>query len=249
MMMRYLSKLVDRFVCVSEEVAVLSRQQGITGSRLRTIKNGIDMGRFRFHGPDAAGPVVAVARLSPEKDVANLVHATALCAPRVPELRVEVAGDGPCLGELQALAASLGVGDRITFLGEVRDVPALLARARMFVLPSRSEGIPLTALEAMACGLPVVATRVGGLPEVVDEGVTGLLVPPADPAALADAMVAIGSDPDRCDRMGRAGRRRAEERFDVRRMVAEYEALYFQGDRDRALPVGVWSDFSELRCR
>ena len=98
--------------------------------------------------------------------------------------------------------------------------------ARMFVLPSRSEGIPLTALEAMACGLPVVATRVGGLPEVVDDGVTGLLVAPADPAALAQAMVAIWTDPERRDRMGRAGRLRAEERFDVRRMVAEYEALY-----------------------
>ncbi len=108
-------------------------------------------------------------------------------------------------------------------------MPALLARARLFVLPSRSEGIPLTALEAMACGLPVVATRVGGLPEVVDDGVTGLLVPPADPAALAEAMVAIWNDPDRGDRMGHAGRLRAEERFDVRRMVAQYEALYLEG--------------------
>jgi len=139
---------------------------------------------------------------------------------------VEIAGGGSCLEELQGLAASLGVADRIAFLGEVRNIPAVLGGSRMFVLPSRSEGIPLTALEAMAWGLPVVATRVGGLPEVVEQGVTGLLVPPADPTALADAMVAVWSSPELRDRMGRAGRQRAEEYFDVRRMVAQYEDLY-----------------------
>ncbi len=200
--------------------------QGIAGSRLRTIKNGIDIRQFHAGAPNPAGCIVTVARLSPEKDVANLVRATAIAAERVPELRVEVAGDGACREELGRLAAELGVAGRVAFLGEVRDVRALLTGARMFVLPSRSEGIPLTALEAMACGLPVVATRVGGLPEVVDDGVTGLLVAPADPTALAQAMVAIWTDPERRDRMGRAGRLRAEERFDVRRMVAEYEALY-----------------------
>ena len=231
MICRRLSKLVDRFVCVSEEVATLSRQQGIDESRLHTILNGIDISRFGFHGPKASGPVVTVARLSPEKDVANLVRATAMAVERAPALRVEVAGGGPCREELGRLAAGLGVADRIAFLGEVRDVPAVLARARMFVLPSRSEGIPLTVLEAMACGLPVVGSRVGGLPEVVEEGVTGLLVPPADPAALATAMVEIWSDPDRRDRMGNAGRRRADECFDIRRMVAQYEALYRDGTK------------------
>jgi glycosyltransferase involved in cell wall biosynthesis len=226
MMIRYLSKLVDRFVCVSEEVAALSREQGIAGARLRTILNGIDLGRFGFRGPDPAGPVVTVARLSPEKDVANLVRATAIAAEDLPELRVEVAGPGPCLEDVKQLAAELGVAGRIAFLGEVRDVPALLARARMFVLPSRSEGIPLTALEAMARGLPVVATRVGGLPEVVADGVTGLLVPPDDPAALAQAIVRIGRDPAGGLRMGQAGRRRVEQHFEIRRMVADYEALY-----------------------
>ncbi|MGA2700254.1 MAG: glycosyltransferase [Isosphaeraceae bacterium] len=234
-MFRWLTRLVDRFVCVSEEVAALSRRQGIDESRLRTILNGIDIGRFGFHGPDASGPVLTVARLSPEKDVANLVRAAAMALERAPDLRVEVAGGGPCREELGRLAAELGVADRIAFLGEVRDVPAVLARARMFVLPSRSEGIPLTVLEAMARGLPVVATRVGGLPEVVEEGVTGLLVPPADPAALAAAMVELWCDPDRRDRLGHAGRRRAEECFDIRRMVAQYESLYRQGSQDGKL--------------
>jgi sugar transferase (PEP-CTERM/EpsH1 system associated) len=225
---RRLSRLVDRFVCVSREVAELSRDQGIADSKLSTIVNGIDISRFRFGAPDPAGAIVTVARLSPEKDLANLIRATALAAERVRDLRVEVAGNGPCAEELQRLASELGVGERIRFLGEIRDVPALLARARMFVLPSRSEGIPLTVLEAMACGLPVIATRVGGLPEVVEDALTGVLVPSADPAALAEAVIEIWNDPGRADRMGRSGRRRAEERFDVRRMVANYEALYRQ---------------------
>jgi polysaccharide biosynthesis protein PslH len=231
---RQLSKLVDRFVCVSSEVANLSREQGIAGSRLCTILNGIDLDRFRSGRPDPAGPVVTVARLSPEKDVANLVHATALAAGRAPQLSVAIAGDGACRQDLERLATELGVSDRVTFLGQVSDVPALFARASMFVLPSRSEGIPLTALEAMACGVPVVATRVGGLPEVVDDAVTGLLVPPADPAALAEAMVLLWNDPARGDRMAAAARRRAEERFDIRRMVREYEDLY----RSAAVPNG-----------
>ena len=90
----------------------------------------------------------------------------------------------------------MGVAERVTFLGEVRDIPALLSRARMFVQPSLSEGIPLTVLEAMARGLPVVATGVGGLPEVVIDGETGLLVPAADPPALAEAVLTLWRDPD-----------------------------------------------------
>ncbi len=230
---RQLARLADWYVCVSDDVKAQCVAEGIAHSRLLTIKNGINVEQFAYSGPCPGGPVVAVARLSPEKDIANLIRAAAQAAERARDLRVEIAGGGPCLEELEQLAASLGVADRIRFLGEVHDVPAVLARARMFVLPSLSEGIPLTVLEAMACGLPVVATRVGGLPEVVDDGVTGLLVPPADPAALAEAVLEVWNDPYRRDRMGRAGGRRAQEHFDVRRMVAEYEALYCGG---------AWSD-------
>jgi len=236
---RQLSRLVDWYVCVSQEVKAQCREQGISGPRVCTILNGIDLDRFPYNGPCPHGPVVTVARLSPEKDVANLVRATAIAAREDDDLRVEVAGGGPCLEDLKGLAAELGVAERVTFLGEVRDVPALLGRARIFVLPSLSEGIPLTVLEAMARGLPVVATRVGGLHEVVDHGVTGLLVPPADPGALAGAMVELCNDPHRRDGAGRAGRRRVEECFDVRRMLAQYEALYKEepGD-DRYLDGG-----------
>jgi glycosyltransferase involved in cell wall biosynthesis len=223
---RRLARLVHGYVCVSDDVMAQCLAEGIARERLITIKNGIDLDRFAFMGPRRDGPIVAVARLSPEKDIANLIRATAVAASLVPGLRVEVAGAGPCLEGLQRLAADLGVEGCIAFLGAVSDVSGVLARARALVLPSRSEGIPLTVLEAMASGLPVVATRVGGLPEVVADRLTGLLVPPADPAALAAAVVQMWNDPIACDGMGRAGRRRAEELFDVRRMVREYEALY-----------------------
>jgi glycosyltransferase involved in cell wall biosynthesis len=227
-MVRYVSRLVDDFVCVSQDVATLSRAQGIAPGRLRTIFNGIDQERFRFSGPRPGGPVLAVARLSPEKDVANLVRAAAIGVQRDSDLRVEVAGDGPCRVELGRLVEELGLEGRVSFLGEVRDIPGQLARSAIFALPSRSEGISLTLLEAMACGLPVVATRVGGTPEVVLDGQTGLLVPPGDPTALADAILRMRRDDETASRMGEAGRRRVERDFGVRRMVADYLALYLE---------------------
>lgn len=223
---RHLARLVDQYVCVSDDVKAHCVSEGIAPGRLRTIKNGIDSERFAFTGPQENGPVVVVARLSPEKDIANLIRATAIAATQVAGLRVEVAGAGPCFEDLKQLAADVGVDGCVAFLGETSDVRAVLGRAKLFVLPSRSEGLPLTVLEAMACGLPAVVTRVGGLPEVVDDQISGLLVPPADPARLAEAIVRIWNDPMGRERMGRAGRRRAEEFFDIRRMVAEYEELY-----------------------
>jgi glycosyltransferase involved in cell wall biosynthesis len=175
---------------------------------------------------------VSFARLSPEKDVANLLQAVALIAPSAPEFRLEIAGDGPCREELQTLAANLKLNERVRFLGEVRDIAGLLGRASMFVLPSQSEGISLTILEAMARGLPVLATRVGGNPEVVLNGASGLLVTPRDPAELAQGLVQLWCNADTAARMGLAGRRRVEALFDIRRMVADYEALY----SDQTLP-------------
>src|SRR5262249_2652140 len=163
---RHLARLVDRYVCVSDDVKAQCISEGVKPERLLTIKNGIDLQQFPYSGPVPSGPVVVVARLSPEKDVANLIRAVALAAQDEPALRVEVAGSGPCLSDLRRLAADVNLEEKITFLGAVRDIPTLLARASMFVLPSRSEGIALTLLEAMARGLPTAATSVGGTPEV-----------------------------------------------------------------------------------
>jgi glycosyltransferase involved in cell wall biosynthesis len=226
LLFRLAGRLADRLVAVSQDAAGLMVREGIPSSRVRTIRNGIDLARFAWSGPCRGGPVVTVARLSPEKDVATLIEAAALLQRQSDDFCLEVAGNGPCLPALQHLAQDLGLGQRVRFLGQVNDVPALLGRASLFVLPSRTEGISLTLLEAMARGLPVVATRVGGNPEVVVEGQTGWLVPPGKPEELARAMLRVQGDPAEGRRLGMAGRQRVQELFDVRAMVASYEALY-----------------------
>ncbi len=225
-LVRLAAKLTDRFVCVSEDSARLTIGQGVAAAKVRAIINGIDVERFAYTGPQPAGPVVTIARLSPEKGITNLIRAAALVAGAEPAFRLEIAGAGPCQAEVEKLIDGLGLTERVRLLGQVRDVRTLLGRASLFVLPSLSEGISLTLLEAMARGLAVVATRVGGNPEVVADGETGLLVPARNPDALADAVLGLLRDPERGRRMGEAGRRRVERAFDVRRMVADYENLY-----------------------
>jgi glycosyltransferase involved in cell wall biosynthesis len=220
------ARTTDRYVCVSDDSAALTVANGLAAARVETLHNGIDTRRFAFKGPCADGPAVIVARLSPEKDVATLLRATALVVRTRPAFRLAIAGDGPCLPELQRQTAELGLTNHVQFLGMVHDVAGLLARASFYVLSSISEGISLTLLEAMACGLPIAATRVGGTPEVVADGQTGLLVPPRDPPALAAAMMRFIEDRTLARRLAEAGRRRVEHRFDIRRMVAEYERMY-----------------------
>jgi glycosyltransferase involved in cell wall biosynthesis len=220
------TRCVDAVVCVSEDSARVALTEGLSPARVHALHNGIDTERFGMRGPQRGGPAVLVARLSPEKDVATLLRAVALVARERADYRLEVAGSGVCLPQLRQLTDQLKLTEHIRFLGEVDDIPSVLARASCFVLPSLTEGISLTLLEAMASGLPVIATRVGGNPEVVAHGDTGVLVPPADPAALARAMLELHADHDRGQRMGQAGRRRVERHFEVRRMVAAYEAFY-----------------------
>jgi glycosyltransferase involved in cell wall biosynthesis len=205
-----------------------------------TVRNGIDLSRFAYSGPVPGGPAVMVARLAPEKDHATLLQAWARVVAEQADFRLEIAGDGPCLSSLQALAGSLGLGDRVRFLGRVDDVAGLLGRAGMLVLSSRLEGISLTLLEAMARGLPVVATRVGGNPEVVVDGETGFLVAPGSPDDLAAAILRLRRGPDRARRMGRAGRQCAEDEFDIRRTIENYEAMY--------VPANVTEPVGALRC-
>jgi glycosyltransferase involved in cell wall biosynthesis len=193
---------------------------------VRTIWNGIDLVRFALAGPTVGGPAVLVARLVPEKDLPTLLQAVALLVQREPSFRLQVAGDGPCLQETQQTVQRLGLGDHVQLLGERRDVPSILRRASLFVLPSRTEGISLTLLEAMASGLPVVATRVGGNAEVIDDGRTGWLVPAGDARQLADAIGRLWRNPDEARQFGQAGRRRVEDYFDVDLMVGQYEELY-----------------------
>lgn len=227
----------DRVVCVSSDSARIAAAEGIAPRRIRTLLNGIDPTRFRPAAGD--GPVVAVGRLSPEKDFATLIRAADLVTRRDPTFRLVIAGGGPCDEELRRLVDELSLSESVLLLGQVRDIPSLLAGGSAFVLSSVTEGVSLTILEAMAAELPVVATRVGGSPEVVVDGRTGLLVPPSDPAALAAALLEVWGDPDRRRAMGRAGRERVEAHFDVRKMVAGYEGMYLEGREERAPAVGV----------
>jgi glycosyltransferase involved in cell wall biosynthesis len=225
---------VDDIVCVSEDAARLSAAEALPATKIRAIRNGIDTARFAYSGPADGGPAVMVGRLSPEKDVQTLLDAVAIVARQEPAFRLEIAGSGSLLQPMERRAAELGLAGAVTFLGNVDDVPALLGRASMSVLSSFTEGISLTLLEAMSRGLPVIATRVGGNPEVIVDGRTGRLVPARDAAALAEAMLDVWRNGDDAKAMGLAGHERVKKRFDVRLMVQAYQAVY--GARQRNEP-------------
>jgi glycosyltransferase involved in cell wall biosynthesis len=221
------NRRADAVVGVSADATRLCRQQDwLSRGKTRTIWNGIDTSRFSYAGPRPEPIAVAVGRLSPEKDFANLLHATALAVRDVPDLRVRIVGDGQERGRLEQLSRSLGIERRLEFLGERSDVHALLRDVGFYVSSSRTEGISLTLLEAMAAGLPVLATRVGGNAEVVEDGISGRLVPAEDSAALASGIVAMCRDQAEWTAMGQIGRARIERDFDINRMVRDYEQLY-----------------------
>ncbi len=224
------SYFTDRIVPVSEDAAAVVREiEGVPDRRIHVIRNGIDLDRFPFthrNGQHTGKHAVHVARLCISKDQSTLLQAARQVLDVEPDFRLTLVGDGPDREMLLALHKELGLGERVVFLGERHDVPAILACADLFVLPSVEEGIPLTILEAMATGLPVVATPVGGNPEVVVPNETGLLVPPQSPQRLAEALLTLVREPSRARRMGAAGRKRVEQLFDIRKVVASYEALY-----------------------
>jgi glycosyltransferase involved in cell wall biosynthesis len=223
---RFGSQMPDWIVCVSRDAKRIAAAEGIPASRLRSIWNGIDPDRFTPATPGQVHPVISVGRLTPEKDYGTLIRAAGLVARDAPEYRLTIAGGGPCEVELRELINSLGLTRTVTLLGPVGDVPSLMASGSMFALSSLTEGISLTILEAMAAGLPVVATSVGGNPEVIKHGATGVLVLPGEPHALAASLLTLWRDPDRRIEYGMAGRHRVREFFDVRGTVAEYELLY-----------------------
>jgi glycosyltransferase involved in cell wall biosynthesis len=227
---RQLARFTDTVVAVSDDVADVCRGiECVPANRVRVIRNGVDTSRFA--GVRATAPAtraLSVGRLHPIKDHATLLHAVRVVADAEPDFHLDIVGDGVCRPSLEALAAQLHLEHHVTFHGERDDVRTFLARAGLFVLASTSEGVSLTLLEAMAVGLPIVATRVGGNPEVVTDGETGLLTRPRDPRAFADAVLHIVADSARARAMGEAGMRRARTHFDVADVVDSYERLYWQ---------------------
>lgn len=226
--------LVDRVVCVSEDARrVAIEKGGVAPSRVVTLINGVDVDRFgeaktgEATDLPAGKPAVGiVARLTPVKDHRNLFRAFAAVLETYPSARLYVVGDGEIRAELEDDVADLGIGGGVTFLGNRHDVPALLRRFDVFVLSSYSEGLSITLLEAMAAGRPIVATDVGGNPEVVEDGKTGLVVPVRDPGALARAIVWMIEHPDRAREMGERGRERVRAEFGVEAMVRGYDRIY-----------------------
>lgn len=167
-----------------------------------------------------------VGRIFPIKNHRLFLEAAARVARHDPRVHFVVVGDGVLRPEMERFAAALGLRDRVHFTGWRRDLPRIYADLDVLVVSSNNEGTPVSAIEAMAAGVPVVATRVGGLPDVVQEGVTGYLVPPRDPDALAEATVAVLQDPQRAAQMGEAARAVARERYSLERLVADIDTLY-----------------------
>ncbi len=232
--------LVDRIITVSEadrrsQIELASRPE----AKVVAIHNGIDLARFspcppseqalarRELGLDPQALLVGcAARLDVQKGLSYLLEATAILATRWPRLVVLLAGEGPKRAALEAQARALGIAERVHFLGYRPDVARIVRVVDLFVLPSVWESFGLAVAEAMALARPVVATRVGGLPEVVVDGETGLLAPPCSPEALSGAMARCLADPDLSYRLGQAGRRRVEEHFSAEAMACHTLALY-----------------------
>ena len=224
---RLVAPLTSAVVCVSET----EQRAGIEARTCRpgrtvVIANAVDARRYepRRLAERRRPLLVSVGRLKAPKDFHTLL--TALGRLHGAEYDALIVGDGPERLELADLIDRLGLQQRVQLCGERDDIPSLLASADCFVLASRSEGLPMSILEAMAAGLPVVASDVGGVAELVDDGTTGLLVPPQDAAQLADALRRVLSDADLRARLGAAGRRRVEDDFGLEGYRAAHVALY-----------------------
>lgn len=212
---------VDGVLCVSGGVADSVRRAGVPRAALAVVRNGIP---DRKGAPIPTRPkrptYLCVARFTHQKGHKTLLDAWGEVVRRAPEAELLLVGTGPLERGLRALARRRGLAG-VRFLGPRSDVPALMARTTALVLPSRYEGLPLVVLEAMAQGLPAIATRVCGNEEAVADGRTGLLVPPDDPAALAAAMIRLATAPAEAERMGLAGRARYRAEFTAARMARE----------------------------
>ncbi len=233
---RTLAPATTRLVAVSQQVREFYEARGVGRGRWRVIYNGVDTrpalarargAAFRDLALDADAPVVAlIGRLVPAKAPGVFLRAVARTAVQVPALRALVVGDGPLRSDLEDEAQRLGLAARVMFTGVRRDVPELLAGLDAVLFSSVREGLSMTMLEAMAAGVPVIATEVGGTPELITHGRTGLLVPPGQPEALAQTLVGLLEDPAAAAAIAKAARTCVEERFSLSRMIDAHAELY-----------------------
>ncbi|HEY2249668.1 MAG TPA: GT4 family glycosyltransferase PelF, partial [Planctomycetaceae bacterium] len=228
---RMATRLTHRMVAVSAAAAAMSRvNDRVKEDRLAVIRNGVDLNLYRRRewGLSRDGfKAIHAARLAcPTKDQRTLLRAVRLVVDREPAFMLDIVGDGPDRAMLEAMCDELDLRSNVNFLGFRHDLHELLPQADLFVLSSVTEGLPMTLLEAMAAGLPIVSTDVGGIPELVDHEQTGLLVAPQNPEAMASAIIELMNERQRAVQMGTLGRQRVEKDFDVRVVTARYEELY-----------------------
>ena len=247
-----MQKRVQRYACQFADCILVNADavrdwligEGYDASKISVIRNGVDLSRFdnappradlrRELGlPDGTPLVGVISRLTRLKGLEHFLEAAAMVRARVPDARFLIAGetspmDREYLGELQQYAERCGVAGSVIFTGLRRDVPAVLSSLDVSVMPSLNEALSNVVLESMAAGAPTVATRVGGTPEAIVDGVTGVLVPPADSTALAHAIVHLLHDTSLAAHLGAAARARIVDHFSVRRMVRSTEDLYVE---------------------
>ncbi len=236
MALRVVSRMLNKAVAVSGNIAeYFDNIYGVDKIRIELIINGIDEEKFRKNDGDGlkaqyginGGPVLGhVARLSPEKDQMTLLKSFSTVVSNMPKAKLVIVGGGQLENALKSFTEKLGLTDNVIFAGSRQDVGEFLDMFDIFVLSSLREGTSLTLLEAMAKGLPVVATDVGGTPDVVDHERTGLLVPASDPDSLADALLELLQDKDRRREMGDESRRKIEKAYTLNVMGDKYADIY-----------------------
>ncbi len=235
--LRQLTPLIDRLIVVSKAIERKIREEGRFGAPVSLIYNGVDLQRYNhqqpcctlhdeYHIPEDAQIVGVVARLEAEKGHRTLIDAWPDVLAAVPNAWLLIVGEGSERDALEAEAATLGVSERVVFTGRREDMPAVTAALDVAVLPSYREAQGLSVLEAMALSRPVVASRVGGIPEMIEDGVSGLLVPPNDCTALAAAIIRLLKDHPYADMLARRGHDLVHDRFCIELMVDSIERLY-----------------------
>jgi glycosyltransferase involved in cell wall biosynthesis len=232
----------SRIVAVSEEVRQRLLKSGVRANKISMIRNGIDLRPFdrasavvrHELGWDEDRIVGLVGRLAVEKGVDVFLHAAARVLAERPDTKFVIAGDGPDRAELDALIGKLGIRDQVRMLGRWANMPALYASLDIMVSASRREGLPIAILEGMASRLPLVATAVGAVPTVIQDGRTGLLVPAENPEPLAAAIIELLRDPARRQQLGFAARQLVEDEYSAERMTADYLRVYEDAIRTRS---------------
>jgi glycosyltransferase involved in cell wall biosynthesis len=224
--------LTKKIIAVSQNAADVCRDvEKIPSTKVKVILNGIDTNMFCPAGNEAEKArglvrIGIVARLSAEKDHQTLLNSCKLLVNQTNGFHLEIIGDGPLRDTLEMAVKSLGLDSFVSYSGMRHDVPELLRQLDIFVLSSTTEGISLTLLEAMATGLPVVATNVGGNPEVVIDGETGYLVPSQNPDEMARKLLLLINDEKLRCQMGEKGRARVIAQFSIKESASKYEELY-----------------------